>query len=302
MSYDNLDLNLLKIFMSVYENKGIVLASKKLYVSQPAVTKSIQKLEEFVGGKLFVRMPKGVVPTTEAKEFYELIKSSNNLIERAIDNYKSYAKLEKGSLNIGSSSTIIRYLLTAFITEFSKRHPNIKITITDGISSQLTNFLRKGEVDLAILSLPLQNTEIFDQTKITQTTDCFIVAKDFSKDFLTKKEISNYPLLVQKRPSNNRDSFEQMCLENDIVLNPAYEMTSFGLITDFTEKNMGIGYTIKDFVQNDLKTNRVKELKTDFKIIPRDVVILTIKAGIYNYPTRIFIKEIKENFNKKTAE
>lgn len=296
MSYECLDLNLLKTFASVYENGGIVIASKKMFVSQPAVTKSIKRLEEFLGGQLFVRTSKGIMPTSEADELYITIKNSLNLIKKSIENFKAYKNLDKGSLNIGSSSTLIRYLLIPYISIFSLEHSNINITITDGISSQLINYLKSGEIDLAILSMPIREVELFKITKITESNDCFIASTNFEKDYVDKMELKNYPLLVQKRPSNNRDYFEQMCLKNDIVLQPNYEMSSFGLITDFVEKGMGIGYTIKDYIKKDIEKGRVKEIKTNFEILPRDVVVLTPQNSVNNFVSKVFINNLVDYF------
>ena len=107
-------------------------------------------------------------------------------------------------------------------------------------------------------------------------------------------ELKNYSLLVQKRPSSNRDYFEKMCIENKLHLKPSFEIASFGLITDFVAAKMGIGFTIKDFVLDDIKSGRVKELATDLKIEPQDVVILLPKGSVNNFATQKFIDELKE--------
>jgi len=292
MNYNELDLNLIKTFICVYETKSILAASKKLYVSQPAVTNSIKRLEDFLGGQLFIRTPKGVIATTEGEQFNNACYNALHLIDNGIKNFLAYSNLQKGKLNIGSSSTIMRQLLIPFITEFSKRYPNIIISITDATSTKLVRYAKRGDIDLAIMNTPIENIEAFNVTPITKTTDCFIVSKDFKENYLTKEELKNYPLILQKRPSNNRDYFEEMCLFNNINLTPNYEIGSFGLITDFTEKGMGVAYTIKNFIEKDIENNRVKELKTDFVIKPRDVVIITPQNSINSFACKIFIKEL----------
>ena len=157
MNYRDFDLNLIKIFMIVFETKSMFGASKKLYISQPAITKSIKKLEEYLGGDLFVRTPKGVMPTQEGIEFYHSCKSSINIIDNGIKNFNSFSGLEKGKLNIGSSSTIIRRLLLPVIKEFSDRHPKINISINDATSEKLISLTKKSEVDLSILNLQIEN-------------------------------------------------------------------------------------------------------------------------------------------------
>jgi len=297
MSYIDLDLNLIKTFLTVYECKSILLASKKLFISQPAITKSIKKLESFLGCELFVRTPKGVVPTTEGEMFNHACYNSVKLLDEGIKKISSYSSLEEGYLNIGSSSTIIRKLLLPFIEKFTKKYPKIKLSITDANSEKIQTYLKNGRIDVGILNLPIAEDSL-NIKPLTKTTDCFIAHPTFEQEFLSKEKISLYPLILQKRPSNNRDYFEKMCIDNQVQYTPSIEMSSFGLITDFVSKNIGIAYTVKDFILDDLKNNRVKEIKTDLKIEPREVVLATASFSINSFACKTFIKEIEQYFKK----
>lgn len=296
MSYDDLDLNLIKTFLCVYECKSIVLASKRLYISQPAITKSIKKLENFLGADLFVRTPKGVVATAEGELFNSSCYNAIKIIDEGIKKISHLASLEEGYLNIGSSSTIIRKLLLPFIEQFSKKYPKLKISITDANSEKIEQYLKSGRIDVGILSVPINGD--FNITPLTKTTDCFIAHPNFEKDYLTKEEIASYPLILQKRPSSNRDYFEKMCIENGIQYTPSIEMSSFGLICDFVSKNIGIAYTIKDFVLDEINSGLVKEIKTDFNIKPREVILATNSNSINQNACKVFIEECKKYFDE----
>lgn len=300
MNYIDLDLNLIKTFLTVYECKSILLASKKLYVSQPAVTSSIKKLESFLGGKLFIRTPKGVIPTTEGEQFNKSSYTAIQLIENGINKFSTYTSLEEGRINIGSSSTIIRKLLLPFFEEFNKKHPKIYIDITDANSEKLQRLLKAGTIDLAIMNLPISNQSAYKIVNVTTTQDCFIAPADFPKDFLSKEELKNYPLILQKRPSNNRDYFEEICGANGINYDANIEMSSFGLITDFVSKNMGLAFTVKDFVLDDIQKGQIKILKTDLKIEPRKVGVLTLSSSVNSFVCDTFVKELVTYFNKKS--
>ena len=302
MNYIDLDLNLIKTFLTVYECKSILLASKKLYISQPAVTNSIKKLESFLGGKLFIRTPKGVIPTAEGEQFNSVCYNAIKILENGINKFSTYGSLEEGRINIGSSSTIIRKLLLPFIEQFNKKHPKIYIDITDANSEKLQKYLKNGTIDLAILNLPIAEQNLYNITEVTTTHDCFIAPAGFEKDFLSKQEIKNYPLILQKRPSSNRDYFEQMCADNNINYVPNIEMSSFGLMTDFVSKNMGIAFTVKEFVLDDLQKSRVKVLNTDLKIKPRKVGVLTLNGSVNSFVCQTFINELVEYFKKQTKK
>lgn len=296
MNYSNMDLNLIKIFLAVYESKSILLASKKLYISQPAVTKSIQKLEEYLGGKLFIRTPKGVVPTKEGEEFNNACYNSLRILNNGINKFSSLANLQDGNLNIGSSSTIIRKILLKFIEKFNKKYPNIVISITDTNSEKLVRYVKNNVIDLAILNLPIKNPDNFFVTPIFETHDCFISSIRYSKDYIDKNELKNEKVIVQKRPSSNRDFFEEMCLENNIEIKPSFEIGSFGLITDFVANNMGIAYTIKEFILDDVKKGRVKILNTNFVSKSRQIAVITSPVTVNSFACERFIEELQKEF------
>lgn len=293
MNYIDLDLNLIKIFLTVYECKSILRASQRLYISQPAVTKSIKRLEQFLKGPLFVRTPKGVIPTTEGEQFNSACFNAMKIIESGINKFSDLANLKSGTLNIGSSSTIIRKILMLYLNNFSKAYPNIKITVTDANSEKLIKYLKSGTIDLAILNMPIPNDENFIITPLVQTHDCFIASTNFKKRFLTKEQLKKEKLIVQKRPSSNRDYFEKMCEYNNINLVPSYEIGSFGLMTDFASQGIGIAYTIKEFVQTEIDQGKIKIVNTDFVSIPRNISIITLKTATNSFACNKFIKFLK---------
>ena len=81
MNYNDIDLNSLKIFVTVAECKSFLGASKKLYITQPAITTCIKKLEKMLGGNLFVRTSKGIKLTAEGEIFYGHTKSALGKID-----------------------------------------------------------------------------------------------------------------------------------------------------------------------------------------------------------------------------
>lgn len=292
MSYNELDLNLIKVFVAVYESGSFLVASKKLFVSQPAVSGSIKRLENSLGGKLFIRASKGVMPTAEGESFYKTAVDAMDILNGGIKRFSALAGLESGTLNIGSSSTIIRKILLPFIADFNKRHPKIIITVTDANSEELTHLVKAGVVDLAIFNMPIKDSENFIVKKVTTTHDCFIASVDFEKDFLSKDDLKNTKLILQKRPSSNRDYFDKMCEFNNVDIVPSFEIGSFGLITDFVCKNLGVAYTVKEFVLDDIKSKRVKEIKSDFVVKPRAICVITSKVATNSFSCERFISEL----------
>lgn len=96
----NIDIEFYKVFCMVAESGSFSKAAEKLYISQPAITQTIKKLEEQLGGKLFYRNNNGVVLTEEGKHLYEYVKDSMEVIENASSKFQQYKNLDEGIVRI----------------------------------------------------------------------------------------------------------------------------------------------------------------------------------------------------------
>ena len=84
------------------------------------------------------------MPTKEGEEFNKSCYNAMQILNSGINKFSTLSSLKQGVLNIGSSSTIIRKLLLPFIESFSKKYPNIVITITDANSEKLTRYVKNN--------------------------------------------------------------------------------------------------------------------------------------------------------------
>ena len=148
----NIDLELYRVFYTVAKNKHMTKASEELHISQPAISQSIKKLEEQLGGILFLRSNKGMELTEEGKMFYEYIKGALELIGNAENEFTSFKDLSKGEVKIGCSTTLTKLILIDALKEFNKDYPNININIINDLTSNLINDLKLGKLDFVIFN------------------------------------------------------------------------------------------------------------------------------------------------------
>ena len=125
----NIDLELYRVFYTVAKHKHMTKASEELHISQPAISQSIKKLEEQLGGTLFLRSNKGMELTEEGKMLYEYIKGALELINNAENDFTSFKDLSKGEIKIGCSTTLTKLILMDALKDFHKDYPNISIII-----------------------------------------------------------------------------------------------------------------------------------------------------------------------------
>ena len=133
------NLNLYYIFYTVANCKNISAAAKELYISQPAISKAISKLESNLETVLFLRNSRGVTLTEEGEYLYEQIKTAFICIQNGEERIKKMNELGVGHLTIGVSTTLCKFLLLPSLSKFKKENPHIKIKIMCQTSSETLN-------------------------------------------------------------------------------------------------------------------------------------------------------------------
>ena len=132
----NTDLELYRVFCEVVKYKNISKTAESMYISQSAITQSIQKLENLLGGKVFYRNKNGVELTEEGKSLYEYIKDSIEKINNAENLFSKYNDLEKGKIRIGGSNFLLTSLIFEPFIKFIKLFLSSIIFIIENIDSQ----------------------------------------------------------------------------------------------------------------------------------------------------------------------
>lgn len=288
----NIDFELYRVFYTVADVGNITKAAEKLMISQPAVSKSIKSLEEQLGGVLFIRTKRGVILTEEGKEFYKYIKQAIEQINNAENKFTNLVNLETGTIRIGAGTTLTRQVLLPYLELFHKKYPKIKIEISTSVSSELINKLQRGELDLVLLNLPYKANNEIEIKELKDLHDVFIVGASY-KHLINKKlllkDLKNYPLISLARGSTTRNYFEEYLRENNAILEPEMNLTSFTLVIDFVKIGLGIGYSTKEFIEESLAKKDVYILDVSPKIPSRKVGIAHSKKNLPSFCTRKLI-------------
>lgn len=275
---------------------SISKAANSLFISQPAITKSIKKLENELGITLFNRTPKGVSLTENGKIFYEFIKNGVESFINGEHKLTSLKNLETGIIKIGASTTVTKYFLLPYIEKFHKLFPNIDISITNHLTNTLISNLKKGSLDLLIVNLPMKNDDDLEVTPCAVLHDCFAgnsnYKKQISKKISLNELVKNYPIITQKEPSNTRNFLNSIMRENNINFHPKFDIVSYSLVKDFAKIGMGISYITKEFTEDELDNKLLFEIPIKEKIPERGLGIVLPKNTITSFATQKLIEII----------
>lgn len=166
----------LKSFLTVADMGSITTAADALNVSQPALTKSIQKLESEIGTKLFTRIPKGVQLTKAGEILAHHARVMENEYRHASMRIGELSGAEHGGLRIGAGPIWLVKILPPVIAEFQKSHPDIRVTLVGGVIDTLVPAVVSGDLDLICVSLDFPDRS--ELTKIPLFEMNYIIVVD----------------------------------------------------------------------------------------------------------------------------
>lgn len=242
-----MDINyeLYKVFYHVASTLSFSDASRRLYISQSAVSQSVKTLEKKLDQTLFIRSTKKVRLTSEGEILFRHIEPAMKLIERGESQLQAIGHTG-GQLHIGASDTICRYFLVPYLQRFHKEFPDIHIKVTNATSIQCAQLLEQGQVDLIVVNAPNSYLSNFRGTAvIREFRDVFVANEAFSdlKDQkLTFAQLLQQPILMLDKQSTTSEFLHAQFQQRQLELVPEIELSSNDLLLDLAGIGLGIAF------------------------------------------------------------
>lgn len=195
MFINNLNLNHLRIFESVYRCKSMTVAARELYLTQSGISQHMKALEDTLGFKLFDRVKQRLVPTTAATELFKSCVTGLTGIEAKIAELKGGGSELTGQVGIGMPIEFGNNILLPVLADFGKRHSKVRFALRYGFATEMNEGILNGNLDFAFvdefnLDRRVHVEKVYDET-------LYLCC---SRDFL------------KSRPAvkNTRESFESL--------------------------------------------------------------------------------------------
>ncbi len=286
MQFSNINYNLYKSFLVVYETKNISKAAEFLYISQPAVSHNIKELEKQLGVQLFYKKSNGMSTTSEADLLYKYISSAFNSILKGELTISDMAGLKSGVVKIGIPSYLSVIYLSNIITGFRKKYPQVKIEIISKPIADLMLMLQTQNVDMVIDNEPISCDRLkLDVKYLASFEHCFFTTDKFFKDKpFCIEDINNSPLIITSQSGE-----EIRLLKNaagNIKLNPVIEAGTTESVIKLVKEENGIGYAQSEYIKDELESGFLKKLTLTFTLPKLDIYCGYITDGMASAPKR----------------
>lgn len=288
------------IFNAVAKNGNISKASKELFISQPAISKAIKKLEENLDTCLFIRNSRGVSLSEEGKRLYEHTKLAFQEIEEGEKELKLSNDLEIGQIRFGVSTTLCRFVLLSYLKDFVKDYPHIKTIIQCQPSLETVDLLEKGQIDIGLI-VNTKNAKHLEKKSIGTIYDTFVATKTYLDNLKTREGLScptdadyftygNIMLMDQK--NTTRHHVDHYFADNDIMPKHILEVNSMDLLIEFAKTGLGIAGVVRNFVEDELERGELIEIPLSHAIPAREICFAYIPPMGPSKSTRSFIEYV----------
>jgi len=280
----------LRIFKTVCEEGSITKAAEKLFMTQPAVSQTINDLEKDLNIQLFDRSARKIILNETGKLFLikseQLLKQYDELIENA-----RFLE-ENATLKIGSSITIANFILPQSLLKFEIDCSQTPVRVSIDNARNIENMVINNVIDIGLIEGVIYNEELinipissYKLSVICAPNHTFANCDSVDVETLVKER-----LLLREVGSAIRDVFDSALLLHDIKISPIWTSVNSQALIQAVKKGLGISILPRILVEKEIKNNEIVEVKVN------DFELINVNHVVYDkskYKTKSFEKFIE---------
>ncbi len=295
-----MDFRHLESFAAVARTRSFSKAADLLFLTQPTISNHVNHLEVQVNTLLINRSSKRISLTPAGELLLRHVLIILNERDQALFDLEQYKGEITGTLDIASSSTPERYLLTDLLCSFSARYPNVRFNLMRLDSRQVLDRLLSGEIDFGIVGTRTDSKNQLIFTEIGQDEVVLIGPSEglLSKiSTMTSADITKHRLILRESGSGTRSTVENSLQELGIMpdqLQVAATMENTETIKDAVAKGMGLAFVSIRAVEQDIAVGRLKHIP---------ITDLTVRRSFYFvYHKHMLLSPLSEKFRQFILE
>lgn len=302
----NVTVKHLKAFVELANCQSYATASKRLNLSQPAISICIKNLEEQVGGALFMRSTRVVELTPEGEAFFP--KAKKLLLDwyDTFDEVHQLFSLKQGRLTIAAMPSFAASVLPQILTKFSQAYPRIRLDVIDVVMETVLASVSNGEADLGIVFEPDHVAELYfkpllQNQFIVITEDCHDIVNRVNKRderALELAEIAHHPMVMMNRGSSIRLWLEQAFEDCDNAPNISAEAWQLDTLGEMVKAGLGMAI-VPELCRPQMQRKGLicHDLNNDY--LKRNVGVIYKQKSSLSAPATAFFDMLSQEFDSR---
>lgn len=261
----------MEIFLNVVESGHLTNVAKEMKLSQSAVSMSIKEMENILGRPIFDRINKRLILNEVGRAFHKEI---TPLFKKLSDiEYEFKNSLNKGTIRVGASTTIVDYLMPTIICKYMNNYSDVKISLKEGNSTEIADMIKEGSIDIGFVEGMVSQSEIISE-KIG-VDELIVVTADKSLDKIYYiDELAQKRWVLREEGSGTREVFLDYIKEKVDSLNIFLELGHTESIKSILVNNSCFTCISKISVQDEILEERLHQVKLHNFECNRDLLMI----------------------------
>lgn len=300
-----MEIRQLKAFLVIAETQTFTAGARRLNITQAAISMQIRQLEDELGIQLFTRTPRRVIITEAGEALLTRARKILNEHDGAVCEVAEIAGGEFGRLRIGTASGMFAVnQLPAIISDLRKRRPNVDLTVHSGTSIELVERIMNGEVDVAFVSLPVDNLNITTETLFADE----LVAIAHPDHRLANERqmnavaLGDENLILGELGGNTRRLIDEFFASANVRPNIVMELARQEAINKMVENNLGVGMAGAKSVATSVAAGRLITWAIKGALIKWELGLARLRGGHFSPVAQEFAKLCRESFVEREKE
>ena len=236
----------LKYVMAIVKHQHLTNASYEVSISQSSLSKYLKKMEKELGGvQLFDRTTRNVKLTAAGQEFSKYASRIIAEYENMMSAMKEFTAIKHGSLSVGTIPVYSSRGLISLFTSFQKKYPGIQLEVKEKLTNELIDLLKKSELDVAIIALPVDMNPLNTFTTYPMIEDEVVLITHKSHPFAKRRsvnlsEAANENFIFINHASTLYQICIDACKEAGFAPKITYESSQIDIIAGLVEEGLGV--------------------------------------------------------------
>jgi len=286
-----MNLNQLKVFYLAAKKGNLSAAAQELFITQPAVTKGIQRLQEFYEIKFVDHIGKKLVLTDAGEVLYEIAEKIFELESQAEESIRDFQQRKRGHVRILASESFGDYYLPRIIIAFSKAYPLVRTTMNILPTEQVVENTVALNNDLGFISYPVEHPKL----RVREVLEDRLVIIAPPTHPLTRKkkiapaDLADQPMIMHESGSAPRNAIDEYIRTNNIAVKVPLEVSSNRAIKRAVEEGIGIALISRKVAQEEIRDGRLTAIPLAAPSMTRKFYMIHHKDKYFSEPLHGFI-------------
>jgi len=257
-----MNLNQLKIFYYAAKNGNLSSAANELFITQPAVTKGIQRLQEHYEIKFIDFVGKKLMLTDAGEVLYQIAEKIFEMEKQAEESIRDFQQRKRGQIRVLSSESFGDYYLPHIIIPFSKAYPLVRVSMNILPTEQVVEKTAGLNCDLGFISYPVEHKKL-SVREVLEDKLVIITAPNHPlahKKNLKPKDLEGQNFIMHEKGSAPRRAIEELIRKNNISIGIPLELSSNRAIKRAVEERTGIALISRKVANEEIRAERLKAI------------------------------------------